>query len=217
MKTIKTNIMKNSLGMKFYLICFSFVFLLISCKKDEIIETPIDYNSFMLESNYTFRGNLEGESFVWSYGIDEYQLGNGYENPYGICDSTNFERILECGLASNEEGKPKYIIYTPAFNVKNITEFANVFSVGKKKLGSRITDFFLVMQKDEKQYFTNANSDSNEIEILKTEEYLNNFGQPRLKVWFKLEANLSDCDCQSQTNKYKLTNGCLLAEFYGYK
>lgn len=204
--------------MKSIVTIFAFCIIFTSCTKkseeDNNIEPPKDYSGFLSSTDYKFLGKIDGVDFLWAMGVAKFQLLNGYENPDGICDSTNYDRTLLFGLTSVDGGKTRFQIYTPACNVKSQDGFNKVFSLGEKALGARNIDFFLAIQIGDKQYYTNSYSQKNQIEILKTEEFNNYWGSPRLRVWFKIDADLANCECN--TVSARLTDGLLVAEFYGY-
>jgi hypothetical protein len=205
--------------MKSLLAVFTLCVIFVSCSKnsdeDIIIEQPKDYSAFLSTTDYKFFGKLDGVDFFWAMGVAKFQSLTGYENPDGICDTTNYDRTLLFGLSSEDGGKTRFQIHTPACNVKSQDGFNKVFSVGEKTLGARNIDFFLAIQIGDKQYYTNSYSGKNEIEILKTEEFNNYWGNPRLRVWFKIDADLASCECNTVSSR--LTDGLLVAEFYGYK
>jgi hypothetical protein len=72
----------------------------------------------------------------------------------------------------------------------------------------------LSINKDNNFYQSNSFNPSNEIEILKTQEFTDYLGK-KLRVWFRINAKLSSCSCQSNTSV--LTDGLMTAEFFGVK
>jgi hypothetical protein len=138
----------------------------------------------------------------------------GYQNGNGICDSTDPVRMLLYGLTLNNDFQQRYTLYSPRYNTSSETEFAQVFTVGKKTLGTLGTDFYLSITRDNKIYQTTADNE-NEIEILNTQEYTDYLGD-KLRVWFKLNAKLTlACGCQS--DNLVLSDGILLTEFLGFR
>lgn len=200
-----------------YLLGLILTLTLFSCKKNdsEIISPKKDYTTFLAQTIQTFQGKLDGSSFSWSYGWNAFQGIKGYENGYGICDSTDPVRIVMFGLTSEGGGHTRFRLYSPKYNSTSDSEFSNVFSLGKKKLGDFRTDFYLSINKDNNFYQSNSNSPTNEIEILKTQEFTDYNGIKNLRVWFKLDAKLSSCNCQN--NNTVLADGLMIAEFYGFK
>ncbi len=199
-----------------YLLGFIFSLTIISCKKDDVVNTNSkkDYSAFLTTKSQTFRGTLDGTDFSWSFGWNQFQGIAGYENGNGICDSTDPARIVLFGLTSEGGGQTRFRIYSPKYNSTSDAEFYKVFSLGKKKLGDFRTDFYLSINKDNNFYQSNSLSEASEIEILKTEEFTDYLGK-KLRVWFRIDAKLSSCNCQN--NHSVLAGGLLLAEFYGFK
>jgi hypothetical protein len=197
-----------------FLLVFIFTLTIIGCKKDDATINPKDYTFFLRETGQTFKGKLNDTAFSWSYGWRQFQGIAGYENGYGVCDSTDPVRIVLFGLTSENNAQPRFALYSPRYNSSSETEFSEVFSLGKKKLGDFRTDFYLSITKDNKFYQTNSLNTTNEIEILKTEEFTDYYGK-KLRVWFRLDAELSSCNCQSSS--LALTDGLMIAEFFGYR
>ena len=115
---------------------------------------------------------------------------------------------------SGDMGFTSFILSSPKFNSTSEAEFKKIFSLGKKQLGNKYSDFNLTIQEDNRYYFTN-NLNPGQIEILKTEDFFDHLSQRSLRVWFRVNTNLSSCSCQG--NKSKLTNGLMVAEFTGYR
>ena len=198
-----------------YFIGFILTLTIISCKKDDVVINPKkDYTAFLATTSKTFLGNLDGTNFSWSYGWNQFQGIAGYENGNGICDSTDPVRVVLFGLTSEGGGHTRFRLYSPKYNSTSESEFLKVFSLGKKQLGDFRNDFYLVINKDNNFYQSNGLSPTNEIEILKTEEFTDNLGK-KLRVWFRIDAKLSSCSCQN--NNSVLADGLMLAEFFGHK
>jgi hypothetical protein len=198
--------------MKKWLVGFILSLTIIGCKKDDAGTKQKDYTYFLRQTTPTFQGKFNNEVFTWSFG-PQYQSMAGYQNGNGICDSTDPVKVLLFGLTANNL-QQRYTLYSPKYNTTSETEFSQVFSTGKKKLGGFTADFYLTIFQDNKTYVTKANNE-NEIEILKTEEYTDYIGD-KLRVWFRLNAKLTPaCGCQS--DNLVLSDGILLTEFYGYR
>jgi len=189
---------------------------MVSCNKSDIIPPNQEgsYAPFLEKTTQTFSGKLDGSFLSWTFGWKQSQGMAGYQNGNGICDSTDPVRIVSFGLTWESDLQTRFVIYSPRYNSDSEVEFSQVFSVGKKKLGEFGDDFNLVIYKDYKVYQTNKINAANEIEILKTEEFEDNVGK-KLRVWFKLVAKLSSCNCQNNDNV--LTEGFMIAEFYGIR
>jgi hypothetical protein len=189
---------------------------IFSCKKDDVAIniSKKDYSSFLAKTNQTFQGKLNGTNFSWSFGWNQFQGNAGYENGDGICDSTDPSRVVLFGLTSDDGGYTRFRLYSPKYNSSSEAEISQIFSVGKKKLGDFRKDFYLSIYRGDKFYQTNRFNSSNEIEILKTEEFSDYLGK-KLRVWFRIDAKLSSCDCQN--NNSVLTDGLMVAEFFGVK
>lgn len=199
-----------------YLTGFIFTLIIISCKKDNTtINNPNkDYSSFLVQTSQTFQGKLDGTYFSWSFGWNKFQSFAGSENAKGICDSTDPVIVVFFGLTSEDGGQTRFSLYSPKYNSTSDSEISKVFSIGKKKLGNFRTDFYLSINKNYTFYQTKSFNSTNEIEILKTEEFTNEVGK-KLRVWFRLAAKLSSCYCQS--NNSVLADGLMIAEFYGFR
>jgi hypothetical protein len=197
-----------------YLLGFILALTIISCRKDDTGIKKKDYSYFLNETGQTFQGKLNGENFSWSFGWNQFQGISGYENGNGVCDSTDPVRVVLYGLTLEGGGQTRFRLYSPKYNSLSDTEFSQVFSVGKKKLGDFRTDFYLSINKDNKFYQTSSLNSSSEIEILKTQEFTDYLGK-KLRVWFRIDATLSSCSCQNDNST--LTDGLMLAEFYGFK
>jgi hypothetical protein len=200
-----------------YFLGFILMLTMFSCKKNDIsiVNSKKDYTSFLTQTTQTFQGKLDGANFSWSYGWNTFQGIKGYENGNGICDSTDPVRVVLFGLTSEGGGQTRFRIYSPKYNSTSDTEISQIFSLGKKKLGDFRTDFYLSINKDNNFYQSNSYSSTNEIEILKTQEFADYNGIKNLRVWFRLDAKLSSCSCQS-TNTV-LADGLMIAEFYGFR
>ena len=202
-------------NMSKYLFGLILTLTIISCKKDDVVINPKkDYTAFLATTSQTFKGNLDGTNFSWSFGWNQFQGITGYQNGNGICDSTDPVRIVLFGLTLESAGQTRFRLYSPKYNSTSESEFSKVFSLGKKKLGDFKTDFYLSINKDNNFYQSNSLSPTNEIEILKTEEFTDNLVK-KLRVWFRIDAKLSSCSCQN--NNSVLADGLMLAEFFGYK
>lgn len=188
---------------------------ILSCRKDDVTSvTPKkDYTAFLADTIQTFYGKIDGAGFAWTFGWNQSQGITGYQNGNGICDSTDPVRILFFGLTWESDLQTRFMLYSPRYNSESETEFSQVFSLGKKKLGDFQNDFSLSIYKDNTFYQSNRLSPTNEIEILKTQEFTENTGK-KLRVWFKLDATLS-CNCQN--GKALLADGLMIAEFYGLR
>lgn len=209
---------------KHLLVLFT-VLTLLGCKKDaQLVETPkkedqkiscpkMDESYFLTLTNQSFQGELDGACFSWSFGLSQFQGIAGYENGNGVCDSTDPVRMLLFGLTSGG-GQNRFWLYSPKYDVTADADFLKVFGLGKKKLGVLRDDFYLAIKKDGKIYQTDRTNQSNDIEILKAEEFTD-YVTPKIRVWFKLNAKLSLQDDQSST--IVLANGFIIAEFYGHR
>ncbi|HSN60523.1 MAG TPA: hypothetical protein VLR49_06295 [Ferruginibacter sp.] len=197
-----------------YLLGFVLTLLIISCKKDDVATPAKDYSEFLAKTGQTFQGKLDGIGFSWSFAWQQFQGTMGYQigNGNGISDSADPYRILFFGLNSEGGGQIRFKIYSPKYNTTSEAEFSRVFGPGKKKLGDYGTDFYLSINKDNSFYQSNSFNPANEIEILKTEKYTDNIGK-KLRVWFRIEAKLSTCNCQN--NNSVLADGLMIAEFIG--
>lgn len=200
--------------MKKYIFSLILVATIFSCRKENAEGEKKDYTYFLSETGQTFTGKLDGAYFSWSYGWNQFQSMAGYENGNGVCDSTDPVRVLLFGLTSEDGGNTRFTIYTPRYNATSEAEFLRVFGVGKKKLGDFRSDFYLQIQKDRKFYHTVSNS-NNEIEILQTHEFIDDFQVRKLRVWFRIEARLTGCNCGE--DNLKLSDGLMVAEFFGYR
>jgi len=199
-----------------FIIGLAFLVVLSSCTKEKITDpaTAKDYSIFLTQTAQTFQGKFNGSAFYWFFGYSQFQSTAGFYNGNGVCDSTDPERILVFGLTSEDDLETRFLISTPKYNSSVDQELEKIFTPGKKKLGNLYTDFHLTVTKDKKDYKTSATDTNNEIEVLKTEPFTDYLGK-KLRVWFRLSGKLSSCNCQNST--INLTDGVILAEFFGYK
>jgi hypothetical protein len=197
-----------------WLLCLILSLTIIGCKKDDAGTKQKDYTYFLKQTTPKFQGKLNNEAFTWIYG-QQCQSMAGYQNGSGICDSTDPVRMVLYGLTLNSDFQQRYVLYSPKYNTSSETEFARVFTVGKKTLGTLGADFYLSITRDNKIYQTNANNE-NEIEILKTQEFTDYLGD-KLRVWFKLNAKLTPACGGCQSDNLVLSDGILLTEFYGFR
>ena len=209
-----------------YFIALFIASTLLGCKKDtQLVEITrkdarkvscpkLDESYFLTLTNQSFRGELDGTCFSWSFGLSQFQGIAGYENGNGVCDSTDPVRMLLFGLTSEDGGQTRFWLYSPKYDVSSEGEFSNVFGLGKKKIGVLREDFYLAVKKDGKFYQSDRSNQSNEMEVLKTEEFTDDFNT-KIRVWFKINARLSLQDVQN--SNIVLANALMIAEFYGHR
>ena len=188
------------------------LFFLFACEKEEARTTKKDYSTFLAYNVNSLFGVLENKSISWSFGSN-FQGISGYENGSGVCDPTDPTRTVLFGLTSEGGGNTYFRFYSPVYNAT--TDFENIFELGEKRLGNFKTDFYLSIFIDNTLYESSRNL-SNQIEILKKQELRSTDGFVRYRVWFRLNAILKPiCGCEKPD--LKLTDGMLLAEFFGVK
>lgn len=186
--------------------------LLIGCGEEN--EVRPNYSEFFKLDYPTFRGAINNTNISWNYGLFQFQMTTGYQSGTGICnDTTDFTRIAIFGLMSDDNQK-RVMLYSPIYDVKNLDWFKSLFKIGKRKLGGFREDFYLTVTRDGKFSETN-NLNKGEIEILKTEEFINPFSKPSLRVWFSLDTELLPCN-RLETSTI-LKEGLIIAEFWDYK
>lgn len=199
--------------MRKFILVLTLALTILSCKKDKTLTEP-DYSAFIGKTTPTFYGTLGGKSFSWTIGFEQSQGMEGYENGNGVYDSTDPERVVLFGLASESDLQTRFTLYSPRYNAESDTEISRVFSFGIKTLGDLRNNFYLSIYKDGTLYQSRGSNPSNEIEIIQTEPFVDN-SVPKLRVWFRINAKLSTCDCQS--DKPVSVDGLMIAEFYGVK
>ncbi len=191
--------------MQRFLLGFILTLTILGCKKDDAPKSnpELDYSSFLAQTGQTFRGRFNGNYFLWSFGLNQFQAGYGY-----VGTPTDSLRAVEFGLTSHD-GETWFRLYSPKYNSASESEFLRVFGLGKKKLGDYLSDFHIELSTNKDVYQTNSLSDTNEIEILKTQEFTD---LAKLRVWFRIEAKLF-----ALNKNIALTDGLMIAEFYGFK
>jgi hypothetical protein len=199
--------------MKKILLILTLSVLFISCDKDDAEIQSEDLSYFLGSSIPQFSASLDNESLNWIFGVGTYQTNIAYLFPNG--DSTDPNRYLRFVL-NQENGDNQFVLRTPIYDTSSDDEFNNVFGIGLKTIGNSDDDFFISLRNNNENYSI-CNSDVDyQIEILKTEETTDNSpNQTSLKVWIKIvDLNLNECN--PNYNK-SLTNGLILAKFYGSK
>ncbi len=188
--------------------------LFFSCEKEEeIVPVQKDFSHFLLQTTPTFKGILDGTGISWKFGAGTgFYSQQGYKNGNGICDPTDPERVVEYGLISND-GQKRLLIQSPKYNSASNEELEEVFSVGKKKLGDEYTDFHLSIKLTDTHYYSSGSVPESTLEILKTEEFVNEHSEESVRVWFVLDAEMVNCECEQKGEHPKLTNGLIIAEF----
>lgn len=187
--------------------------LFISCDNDDDIKQSNDLDNFLERSTLQFSASLDNQLLKYKFGFDTYQTSISYI--FANEDFNDPHRYLRFAL-NQENGDNQFLIQTPVYNTNSVEEFNNVFGLGPKSIGNSDDDYFLILNYINEQ-FSICNSDANyQIEVLKTEE-VKDFNSDRtgLKVWFKIEdLNLSECNPNYGSS---LTNGLIIAKFYGYQ
>jgi hypothetical protein len=178
---------------------------IFGCKKEEVPISNLkkDYSSFLSEKGLSFRGKLNANSFYWSFGY-QFQSNNMYD--------TASKRMVMFGLVSEDGGDKWFQLYSPKYNSESASDFLKVFGLGEKKLGDWENDFYLRIYTNADLYESNSLNTASEIEILKTQEFTNGSGKKKLRVWFRIDANLF-----SSNKSVTLKEGLMIAEFYGFK
>ncbi len=187
--------------------------LFISCDKDEDEIQPEDFSYFLESSIPKFSASLDNELLNWIFGVGTYQTNIAYFFPNG--DPTDPSRYLRFAL-NQENGDNQFVLRTPIYDTSSDDEFNNVFGIGLKTIGNSDDDFFISFRNNNDNYSI-CNSDVDyQIEILKTEETTDNTpNQTSLKVWIRIvDLNLDECNPNYNES---LTNGLILAKFYGYE
>ncbi len=197
-----------------YILGLIFILTIFSCTEDDsVLVSPVkDYTSFLAQTTPKFSGRIDNAWFSWIFTLGNSQSMAGYHNGYGICDPNDPMRVVFFGLTSESDLQTRFTLYSPRYNSES--EVAQVFGVGKKKLGNFRDDFYLSMYKDGKIYQSNDLNSTNEIEILKTEEFTNHTGK-KLRVWFRIDAKLLSYSYPG--NLSLLTDGLMIAEFNYFK
>lgn len=205
--------MKTAYKMKKILLVLSMFILLVSCDNDDN-EVELDNLSNFLESTTPqFFAFLDDQELDWKFGFGGYQTYIGYFSQNN--DFTNPSRYLEFVL-NQENGDNQFLLRTPIYDTSSDIEFNIVFGTGLKTIGKSEDEFFISLRNANENYSLCNSGINYEIEILKTEEIFDgDLNQTYLNVWIKLsDLNLNECD--PNYNK-SLTNGLILARFYGHK
>ena len=199
--------------MKKILLILTLSVLFISCDNDDAEIQSEDLSYFLESSIPQFSASLNNELLNWVFGLGTYQTNIAYLFPNG--DSTDPNRYLRFVL-NQENGDNQFVIRTPIYDTSSNDEFNNVFGIGLKTVGNSDDDFFLSLKNNNESYSICTSDVDYQIEILKTEETIDNSpNQTSLKVWIKIvDINLSECNPNYDKS---LTNGLILAKFYGYK
>lgn len=202
----------------------SLLFCLFACKKEdkpqqEVAATKKDYSAFLAQTNHSFEAFLDKTNFGdtyfnWRYGW-QFQGFFGYQNASGICDTTDPVRISFCGLRSQyDNGADQFFLYSPAYNINTASssEIADLFSPGIKKLGQTGDCFSLGIYRYQQHYNSFNSATQGQIEILKSEAYVDGLGKKAIRVWCLLDAKLSTNGSEKQLAY--LHDGLMIASFY---
>lgn len=192
-----------------------FILTLWSCSNEEENLIPKeDYATFLNDHIPSFKGKLNTQAFYWKYGQYTGQIATGYENGNGICDPSDPVRILSFGLSVENEAN-QLIFITPKMNINNQSEVNTILSKGKKNIGTLYNDFQIIIRKNDVIYTSNPISNQ-QFEILKTEDFINDFNKKRKLVWIKID-HLELTNCNTCGDKLQVTEGFIIAELEGYQ
>ncbi|MDB5197544.1 MAG: hypothetical protein JWP88_1915 [Flaviaesturariibacter sp.] len=197
--------------------CLYFLMIMasfVSCKKSETVIPPENHSLFLATQNTMFTGKLDNTSMDWRFGM-AFQKSMSNENGTGICDPSDPIRLVSFSLIDNANPQDRFILYSPKYDASSNTAISSIFTPGKKKLGNKRTDFYFEWRLGSKTYSTTGSNTPGEIEILKAEEIINPIGMYIMRVWFKINGNMSTCACTNA--KSVPVNGYLLAEFIEYR
>ncbi|MFC4634422.1 hypothetical protein ACFO3O_10920 [Dokdonia ponticola] len=187
--------------------------LFFSCDKDDNEIQTEDFSLFLERITPLFSASLDNEILNWGFGLGTYQTNIAYWNPNG--DATNPNRYLRFVL-NQENGDNQFLIRTPLYDTSSDIEFDTVFGLGIKTIGNSDDDFFIRIRNVNEEYSICDIDVDYQIEILKTEEIIDDDpSEMGLKVWIKID-DLSLNECNPDYTK-NLTNGLILARFIGYK
>jgi hypothetical protein len=209
--------------MKKYLFGLVFIFAIAGCKKEiapapapanEVAQTD-DVVTFLNLSNSMFEGKINNVFFTKISGGYGYFDDMGWYNgdTDGICYPQDLHRCVVSGLTAQGGGGGSFELYSPRFNSASATDWSQIFSIGSKKLGTKVKDFYLSMNLGSDVYYTTATNTTNNIEILKTELFTDASG-PKLRVWFTLNAVLVSSANTSLTAN--LSDGMMIGVFEGF-
>jgi hypothetical protein len=198
-------------------IFFAILFLL-ACKKDKDYwanEERYDLNFFLMQTNNSFEGKMDGKTVSWVYGRNVSKASFGYQNANGFCDSTDPSRILLSGLTIPSQEPTQFCFFTPMYYSNIERERNQIFSTGKKKLGDLSTNYCFVFKIGDTEYISSSKNADNKLEILKAEAVTGLIGKKCIRVWFRIKANL--IPYRSSKKDTHDISGLLLLEFWGLR
>jgi hypothetical protein len=183
---------------------------LLGCTEDEMEDREPNYALFLAQRTPSLSANLNSQSINWRYGFQEYQMIMGYCNANGVSGTKEPLRILSFELSSDDTSN-KFSFTLPKMDTSDPNEVKSVLSIGQKQLGHSDNQFQFYIRKDGIYYFNSASNQK--IEILKTEEIIQEGNQKRMIVWVKIK-NLELEN--SNGDKLHVKNGLMVAELYGH-
>jgi hypothetical protein len=209
----KTNGIMNRLGITNGIRLSSIVLLLAlsfaSCTENEI---KPDYSSFLKIDYPTFKGKIDGQSISWNYGIAQFQMTTGLQ-AMTCNDPNDFSRYAVFGLMS-DDNLNRVMFYSPIFDIRNPNWYEGLFKQEKKEIGTFSEEFSLVVIRDGKLVRSSSFA-KGQLEVLKTQEFMDPFYKTSLRVWLRLSSKLTSCECTHDMTT--LTDGLMVAEFWNYK
>ena len=190
------------------MLLISITCFLQNCKKgSDAPTTPNEDNSFLNTTNYMFRGTFPDSSFLWKYGVFDFQRGAGAIN---LGSNENNIKSLTFDLVANWDLSTRIDITTPSYDASSEELFSKTLAVGDKQLGSRYSQFELVLTLNKTRYTTSGDQTNSLFKILKTEKSKDEFQRDIVLVWFKVNCKFySTVDASS----FVLKDGYLLAGF----
>lgn len=193
--------------------CFAILFTLLffSCSDNESEVKP-DYSLFLSIKNPTFQGKIDGQNFIWNYGLAQFQMTTGIQS-ITCNDPNDFSRYTVFGLMS-DDNQNRVMLYSPLFDIRDNNWSELLFDNEKKNIGTFNQDFSLVITRNGKTVQSSSLT-KGELEVLKTQEFTNVFDKTSLRVWLKLKTKLTSCECTNTESA--LTDGLMVAEFWDYK
>jgi hypothetical protein len=185
--------------------------VLINCKKEDNL-ISVDYTPYLSVKTPSFVGTTDKYSFWWKYGFNTYQMNSGYDIGKPFYDPLDSDRVLFFGLVA-ENSTNYFRIITPKFDSTSNDDYNALFSLGKKSVGNLFSDYHIQIQINDQFY--NSDNLNNEIEILKTEKFIDESGKNSLLVWFKYDSIL--LNHPNLNNNIVLSEGFIIAKFYGFQ
>ena len=133
-----------------------------------------------------------------------------------VCSPTNPIRILKFSFShKTDDDLKQFVFVTPPMDTSDETDVNTVFGIGEKQVGEIYKDFYISFRKGDEFYKSTSNT-TDKLEILKTEEFIDDDNRTRLLVWIKVDSLVLENHDDSGEN-IELKNMLLVVNLWGHK